>query len=320
MVELIAHGGMGAVYRGERLGLGRQVAIKFLRTTFARDPNVRRRFELEAEAMSRLSHPNCIGVLDFGVEELPYLVMDLVLGEELRDIIDRGPLPIVRALRIGRQVLAALAHAHERGIVHRDIKPENIVLEQGSGLEDHARILDFGLAKLLGSDFGLTMGIAVGTPNYMAPEQAGEGGVDGRTDLYAAGIVLVEMLRLMPDQPMIPKRMTVGTTLGMRASTPTRNDRNISDSSASKTVSSCHRPVTWPHASASDDWPSRTVVPVARTVNPCGKRPAANSSTARANSPTSAERDSCVRTMTLAREKSRLITARISAGSTSSRI
>ena len=195
IIQRIAAGGMGAVYKGERLGLGRPVAIKFLHAALARDPQVMKRFEVEAQAMSRLAHPNCIAVTDFGVDELPYLVMDFVQGAPLRTIIDeQGPLSPRRAIKIASQLLAALGHAHSLGIIHRDMKPENVVLDSTPGLADHARILDFGLAKLLGNDSGLTVGMAVGTPNYMAPEQTREGPVDGRADLYAVGIVLFEML------------------------------------------------------------------------------------------------------------------------------
>jgi serine/threonine-protein kinase len=190
----IASGGMGVVYRAERVGLGRVVAVKFLHASMARDPQIKRRFEIEAQAMSRLAHPNCIGVLDFGVDDLPYVVIDYVEGAPLDAIVRQGPVPPRRALRIVRQILSALAHAHAHGIVHRDIKPENVVLERTPGLEDHVRILDFGLAKLMGSDFGLTVGVAVGTPHYMAPEQMGEAPIDGRADLYAVGIVLFELL------------------------------------------------------------------------------------------------------------------------------
>jgi eukaryotic-like serine/threonine-protein kinase len=195
IVSRIASGGMGSVYRGERLGLGRPVAIKFLHATMARDPQVMKRFEREAQAMSRLAHPNCIAVLDFGVDELPYLVMDLVHGDPLRATIEEvGVLAPRRALKIARQLLSALSHAHAQGIIHRDIKPENVLLEATPGLRDHVRVLDFGLAKMMGSDSGLTVGMAIGTPNYMAPEQMHEGPVDHRADLYAAGIVLYEML------------------------------------------------------------------------------------------------------------------------------
>ena len=190
----IAKGGMGSVYRGERVGLGRPVAIKFMSAAFTRDPQLVKRFEVEAHAMSKLSHPNCISVIDYGVDRLPYLVMDLVEGVSLRTLLERGPLPAPRAIAIARQVLAGLSHAHTQRIIHRDIKPENIVVDQKSGIEDHALILDFGLAKLLGSQANLTQGMALGTPNYMAPEQMGIGAIDERTDLYAVGIVLFEVL------------------------------------------------------------------------------------------------------------------------------
>ncbi|HEY0714476.1 MAG TPA: serine/threonine-protein kinase, partial [Polyangia bacterium] len=161
---IIAAGGMGIVYRAERIGLGRVVAIKFLHATMARDPLVARRFEVEARAMSRLHHPNCIGVLDFGVDDLPYVVIDHASGESLDVLIEQGPMAPRRAIKIARQILSALSHAHAHGIIHRDIKPENIVVEQNPGLADHVRLLDFGLAKLTGTDLGLTAGLAVGTP------------------------------------------------------------------------------------------------------------------------------------------------------------
>jgi eukaryotic-like serine/threonine-protein kinase len=194
ILSVLAEGGMGTVYQAERLQLGRQVAIKFLHDWAGADPQLVKRFDIEARTMSRLAHPNCVAVIDFGVEGTPYLVMDLVIGKTLRAMMREGVVPAGRALRIIRQVLAGLAHAHSHGIVHRDVKPENILLEQAAGFEDHVRILDFGLAKVLGSHSDLTRGMALGTPNYMAPEQLGSGTVDERTDVYAVGIVLFEML------------------------------------------------------------------------------------------------------------------------------
>ena len=118
---------MGSVYRAERVKLGRPVAVKFLHAAMAREPQILRRFEVEAQAMSRVSHPNCISVIDFGVDEMPYLVMDLVQGSTLREVLlSSGSLPTARAFRIARQILAALIHAHAQRIIHRDIKPENI--------------------------------------------------------------------------------------------------------------------------------------------------------------------------------------------------
>jgi serine/threonine-protein kinase len=194
VLEPIASGGMGSVYRGERLGLERPVAIKFLHAAVAHDTQLVQRFEVEARAMSRLCHPNCISVIDYGVEGLPYLVMDLVEGTPLRSLIAQGRLPPRRAVSIARQVLAGLEYAHAHGVIHRDVKPENILVEQTSGLEDHVRLLDFGLAKLMDGGSKATVGVCLGTPSYMAPEQMDEAPVDKRVDIYTTGIVLYEML------------------------------------------------------------------------------------------------------------------------------
>ncbi|MDX2019966.1 MAG: serine/threonine-protein kinase [Deltaproteobacteria bacterium] len=194
VVERLAEGAMGVVYRGERLTLNRNVAIKFLHPAVAQQEALRKRFEIEAQAMGRLSHPNCVSVIDFGVDDVPYLVMEYVQGKNLRALLNDGGFNTTRALSIGRQLLTALVHAHAQGIIHRDIKPENLLLQQSAGLDDHLRVLDFGLAKLMDNGAGLTAGFALGTPNYMAPEQIQEGGIDARADLYAAGVVLFELL------------------------------------------------------------------------------------------------------------------------------
>ena len=196
ILERLAAGGMGVVYRGERLELGRAVAIKFLHPWMAADGGFQRRFHIEAQAMSRLSHPCCVSVIDFGVEgNAPFMVMDFVTGQTLRALVrEGGPLPVKRALGIVRQVLAGLAHAHAQGIVHRDIKPDNIILTEAIGLGEQVHILDFGLARLRDTVTGLTTGLAVGTPGYMAPEQIRAGAVDARTDLYSVGVLLFELL------------------------------------------------------------------------------------------------------------------------------
>ncbi|HEY0709333.1 MAG TPA: protein kinase [Polyangia bacterium] len=195
LLAALGEGAMGSVFRGERLGLGRPVAIKFLHPFAARDPAMLKRFEVEAQAMARLAHPNCVSVIDFGVEGLPYLVMDLAAGTSLRALIEEGPLPPRRSLIIVQQVLAALVHAHARGIIHRDIKPENIMVETVPGTEaEHVRVLDFGLAKLLDGAAKLTVGMVLGTPHYMPPEQMSDVEIDARADIYTTGIVLFEML------------------------------------------------------------------------------------------------------------------------------
>jgi serine/threonine-protein kinase len=190
----LASGAMGVVYKGERVQLGRPVAVKFLHPWIAAHQAFLTRFDNEARAMSRLQHPHCVSVIDFGVEGSPYLVMDFATGRTLRQVLESGPIAATRVLRLARQLLAGLGHAHSQGIVHRDLKPENLVLADEEGLGEHLRILDFGLAKLRDGP-AMTTGLAVGTPSYMSPEQTGaEGAIDARTDLYAVGVVLFELL------------------------------------------------------------------------------------------------------------------------------
>jgi eukaryotic-like serine/threonine-protein kinase len=195
IVERIGDGAMGAVYRGERVKLGRWVAIKFLLEEYAATPDGLRRFEVEARAMSRLAHPNCVPVTDFGFDDgTPYLVMEYAPGRSLRQILnDEERLAPARAIAIVRQVLAGLGHAHGQGIVHRDVKPENILIASVEGHGEHVRILDFGLAKLR-DDAVFTSGMALGTPGYMAPEQTLGRPVDERADVYATGILLHELI------------------------------------------------------------------------------------------------------------------------------
>jgi hypothetical protein len=195
LLALVAEGAMGSVYRGERLGLQRPVAVKFLRADLARDPSFVARFEAETRALGRLNHPHCVSVIDFGSDGAPYVVTDFVEGESLRAALAAGPFPPRRAVTIAQQVLTALAHAHARGIVHRDAKPENILLERAPGLTgDHVRVLDFGLSKLLDETSQVTESMMIGTPCYMAPEQFQPGLVDARADVYACGVMLYEML------------------------------------------------------------------------------------------------------------------------------
>jgi serine/threonine-protein kinase len=197
IVSRIAAGSMGIIYRGERIKLGRSVAIKILHTPLANQERFLKRFEVEARALSRLSHPNCVSIIDFGVADAPYLVMEFIHGRALKELIEERALPAPRALHIFRQILAALAHAHGHGIVHRDIKPGNIMLTEATGTGDFIRILDFGLAKL--ANVGMAEDETgspkvVGTPFYMSPEQASGSKGDVRSDIYSAGIVLFEML------------------------------------------------------------------------------------------------------------------------------
>jgi serine/threonine-protein kinase len=199
IIEPMASGSMGAVYKAEREPVGKLVAIKFLHSSFAKDNEFLTRFERETRVMSQLAHPNCVSVVDFGVwEGAPYLAMEYVSGRTLRTLIDEeGRLPPQRALLLTKQIAAGLAHAHAKGVTHRDVKPANIMISDEIGTGDHVRILDFGLARLrgnVGRDATQT-NVVVGTPNYMAPEQTiGGGTIDARTDVYAVGVVLFEMI------------------------------------------------------------------------------------------------------------------------------
>ncbi|HEY4240903.1 MAG TPA: serine/threonine-protein kinase [Kofleriaceae bacterium] len=191
----VASGAMGSVYRAERVKLGRVVAVKILQDALPGELSSRERFEIEAIAMAKLEHPHCAAVLDVGLHEgRPYVVMDFVSGDSLKDLLAAGPLPPARAVEIVRQALSGLAHAHELGIIHRDVKPANIIVGQKAGLGDHVKVLDFGLARLVGAGRNLTTGIVVGTPTHMAPEQIRGEPLDARVDVYAIGVVLFELL------------------------------------------------------------------------------------------------------------------------------
>jgi serine/threonine-protein kinase len=192
----IAKGAMGTVYTAERLKLGRAVAIKVMHERLPNEMSGRKRFEVEAKAMAQLEHPHCVTVIDIGIHEnKPYIVMELVRGKDLKTLLADGPFTQGRAVAIVKQILSGLGHAHELGIIHRDIKPPNIVVSNKSGIGEHVRILDFGLAYSDAHSTGhITDGFAVGTPAYMSPEQCSGQPVSLRTDLYAVGVVLFELL------------------------------------------------------------------------------------------------------------------------------
>jgi serine/threonine protein kinase len=200
LVGLLGSGAMGAVYSAEDRERRKPVAIKVLHKVLSASKEAEARFRREAFVGVRLSHPNCVAVLDSGATDDGsfYLVMELLEGESLGDLLEReGRLSPRRALRITRHVLRGLDHAHRQSIVHRDIKPDNIFITRRGDDPDFARILDFGIAKLIGDSAqnALTQaGIAIGTPKYLSPEQAVGGTLDGRSDLYSLSIVLFEML------------------------------------------------------------------------------------------------------------------------------
>jgi len=192
----LAKGSTGVVYSAQRMQLDRPVAIKFLDVSAAKKMEFRKRFEIEAKAMSRLSHPNCVSVIDFGLTDAPYIVMDLVRGHTLKTLTDRGGVEPSRAVRIIRQLLSGLAHAHNKGIIHCDIKPGNIMLSEVTGTGDFVRVFDFGMAKLLGPEQNLEKedDLVAGTLAYMSPETLSNQQLDARTDIFSAGVVLYELL------------------------------------------------------------------------------------------------------------------------------
>jgi serine/threonine-protein kinase len=195
--ELTAHlatGGMGAVFRGRHVHLRKDFAVKVLRPDLSSSPDLVERFRREAEIASALEHENIVRVSDFGRsgEGYLFLVMELLTGESLFDRLRReGFLAPEDAVPVLWQVCAGLEAAHALGVVHRDLKPENVYLARTSSGREVAKILDFGIAKIAGpASFGSTQaGVVVGTPEYLAPEQALGGEVDGRADLYAVGLM-----------------------------------------------------------------------------------------------------------------------------------
>jgi serine/threonine-protein kinase len=201
VLERLGEGGAGVVYRGRQLHLGRFVAIKVLHQDTASSTEWRRRFSREAMALSLLAHPNVVPVTDFGVDNgVPFLVMELLEGQTLGALIKEGPLPLWRALGIARQTLRVLAFSHIKGVVHRDLKPSNVFLQALPEQGDHVRLLDFGTAKFVEGSSSrapadLTRaGLRIGTPAYMSPEQLKGAPTDARTDVYAAGLLLFELL------------------------------------------------------------------------------------------------------------------------------
>jgi serine/threonine-protein kinase len=215
---LLGQGGMGVVYRVEHLHLRKPLALKVLLPEWSSMPEVVARFEREAIAASNIQSPHVAAATDFG--RLPngsfFLVMELVGGSTLRDVLEAGALETARALRIARGIASGLHSAHSLGIVHRDLKPENVMLIERDGEPDFVKLLDFGIAKVSGFGGGsggggsgvLTrVGAVIGTPDYMAPEQAMGQAIDARTDLYSVGVILYEMLA--GRRPFVGEAVTV---------------------------------------------------------------------------------------------------------------
>ncbi len=196
--EFLGRGAIGAVFGGMHLRLERRVAIKFVDPTLVDDQEIRARFKREAKICAQIGSSHAVEVFDYGVGDdgAPYLVMERLVGEDLHQKLVRdGPLPVDRALRIAKQVCRALGAAHSNGIVHRDLKPENVFLVDRDGEKEFVKVVDFGLSTFVQSDdTRLTRaGQSVGTPLYMAPEQAGAHAFDARVDVYSLGVLIFEM-------------------------------------------------------------------------------------------------------------------------------
>jgi serine/threonine protein kinase len=209
----LGEGGMGAVYKAEQISLKRTVAVKLLRPEVASSQLLLRRFNAEAEAVAKLSHPNTVNIYDFGQDSdgTLFIAMEFIEGQSLRHMIHReAPFSIRRSLAIALQVSSSLSDAHSHSIIHRDLKPDNVMIQTRGREKDIVRVLDFGIAKLRDenrqSQLAMTQaGDMLGTPQYMAPEQIRAETIDGRTDVYALGCLLYEMItaRLPYEAPTI---------------------------------------------------------------------------------------------------------------------
>jgi eukaryotic-like serine/threonine-protein kinase len=240
--EILGRGGMGTVYRATDLTLGEDVALKLVACDAQDHPEAAHRFRQEVRLSRRVTHPNVIRVHDLGeYDNLLYMTMELVVGSTLHSVLrNEAPMPVPRAVELTRTITAALGAAHAVGIIHRDLKPTNILIESTGRVV----LSDFGIARLIQEDNGLTQGI-VGTMSYMAPEQVLNGHIDERTDLYSLGIILFEMLlgerptgpsahvaaRLAREGARIPPRLT---TLVLRclAIEPTSRPQSAADFAA----------------------------------------------------------------------------------------
>lgn len=190
--EILGSGGMSVVYKGLDTLLNRLVTIKVLRDQYAHDEDFVRRFHREAQSVASLSHINIVSIFDVGIEEgLHYLVMEFVEGQNLKEYIrDKGKLPVQEAVPIAIQILDALEHAHEHGVVHRDIKPHNILLTK----QGRVKVTDFGIARAASETTLTYTGTIVGSVHYISPEQAKGITIGSKSDLYSAGAVLYEMV------------------------------------------------------------------------------------------------------------------------------
>jgi serine/threonine protein kinase/tetratricopeptide (TPR) repeat protein len=257
--RLLSKGGMGAVFEATQLGLDRAVAVKMLLPTLSRDEKVQERFRREARSVAALRHPNIIQIYDYGISEHgPYIVMEFARGQNLRQTLRNGPMEIETAVGLMEQICSAIASAHSAGIIHRDLKPDNIIVETHADGSAHAKVLDFGIAKMREvhseeADTGLdnlTGANIIGSPAYMSPEQSLGLELDARSDVYALGILLYEMLTgatpfgkapagamllrqiNTPPQPVSQKRAEIPPALESVVMKALAKDRNFRYSSA----------------------------------------------------------------------------------------
>ncbi|MES1178002.1 MAG: serine/threonine-protein kinase [Myxococcales bacterium] len=194
--SVLGEGGMGVVYEARHCALGKRFALKALRKDLSKDADIAARFMQEARTAAAVSHPGLVEITDFGQLPAgqPFFVMELLEGQSLATLIRRGgPIPAARAVAIVRQIAEALGAAHDHSIVHRDLKPDNIHISSAGPGHDRVTIVDFGLAKVVGTSRLTRAGMVFGTPHYMSPEQAMGEATDHRTDVYALGIVMYEM-------------------------------------------------------------------------------------------------------------------------------
>ncbi|MCA1665252.1 MAG: serine/threonine protein kinase, partial [Myxococcales bacterium] len=196
LLDKIGEGGMGAVYLADQPTMGRSAVVKLLHPSLSRDPQVAARFNLEARAAAALNHPHIVTVYNYGAldDGVLFLAMEHLEGRNLeRSIEESGRLSARRAVHVAVQICEALGEAHARGVVHRDLKPSNVMLVTRGRDDEFVKVLDFGIAKVRGVALS-DSGTVFGTPEYMSPEQLRGRALDGRSDLYALGVVLFEML------------------------------------------------------------------------------------------------------------------------------